>query len=331
MPATAAPVPWLTLKRLFRSARLFRRYATARKIANLLAAEIAYRRGDAAVRSLPYLFRVDPTNACAASCPYCWRTIAPPMPPATLSLDALREAFGPFRRICFLASFQMFGEPTFNPALPEMVEHLHREGAATYVSTSLIGRDDDGLARLLASGLDLLTISLDAATPETYRLTKPGADYDLVRRNVELVFRVRRSMRRPPMIGLQVLVTRHNEPELAALSNLARRLGADYVDFKPTLFLPDASWIPTSRRFQVATFERRRTACSMPWTSITLLASGRFFPCCAFPGDYDLGPVGTPVQDVWNGPKLQAIRRGLRSGSPVVPCHGCPLGRLPRF
>jgi hypothetical protein len=69
----------------------------------------------------------------------------------------------------------------------------------------------------------------------------------------------------------------------------------------------------------------------MPWTSITLLSSGRYFPCCAFPGEVDLGPVGEPFPSIWNGEPLQAIRRGLRVRAPIAPCDRCPLGRVPRF
>jgi hypothetical protein len=165
---------------------------------NLVGAEWDYRRRAIAPTSLPYLLRVDPTTACTAACPYCWRTNSPALPPAVLSVETLREAFGPLREVCLLASFQMFGEPTLNPALPEMVEHVHREGAATYVSTSLLVDDPDRLTRLLGSGLDLLTISLDAATPETYRRVKPGADLEVARRNTERLFEARaRSDARP--------------------------------------------------------------------------------------------------------------------------------------
>jgi pyruvate-formate lyase-activating enzyme len=298
---------------------------------NLVGAEWDYRRRAIAPTSLPYLLRVDPTTACTAACPYCWRTNSPALPPAVLSVETLREAFGPLREVCLLASFQMFGEPTLNPALPEMVEHVHREGAATYVSTSLLVDDPDRLTRLLGSGLDLLTISLDAATPETYRRVKPGADLEVARRNTERLFEARRKVRRPPAIGFQVVVNRHNEPELPALRDLARRLGADYFDAKPALFLPDDSWVPRSPRYRIERLTRSRFACSMPWTSITLLSSGRYFPCCAFPGEVDLGPVGEPFPSIWNGEPLQAIRRGLRVRAPIAPCDRCPLGRLPRF
>jgi len=168
-PWISAHFHWLTVKRLIRSFDLFRRYSTSLKIRNLIQSEIAFRRHDIHVKTLPYLFRADPTNQCVLSCPYCWRSKHEPIEPASLSYESFVEGFGPFQEMCLLASFQMFGEPTLSDALPDMIHYVHEAKAATYVSTSLQQGDKNYLKRLLSSGLDLLTIALDAVTPRTYR------------------------------------------------------------------------------------------------------------------------------------------------------------------
>jgi len=298
---------------------------------NFLRAELAFLKHTPVLDSFPYLFRVDPTSRCMLACPYCLRTLSGPAKPAQLALDEFIEGFRPFEEHCLLTSFQLFGEPILNDQLPEMVHHVHERGVATYVSTNLQKDDQDGLARLLSSGLDLLTISLDAATPETYGVMKPGGNYDLLMHNVHFIFRHVRSMQRPPAVGFQVLVTRRNEAELADIRAFSSSMGADYLDLKPVQFLP-ADWLPSNPKYRMSRYEKRRSNCSMPWTHITLLANGRYFPCCAFPGDFDLGPAGeNSHENIWNGPSLQNIREGFRCGQLFSLCRNCPLGRLPRF
>jgi len=255
-----------------------------------------------------------------------------PQKPALLSFDRFARAFAPFEEACLLVSFQMFGEPTVNDALPDMIAHAHQRGCATYVSTNLQRDDGTYLKHLVSSGLDLLTISLDAATPETYGKMKPGGDHDLLMKNVQTLFRLKRSATRFPAVGFQVLVTRHNEREVPAVRALARKLGADYVDCKSVLFLPDSSWLSEDSRYHISRYRKQRAECPMPWTNITLLSNGRYFPCCAFPGEYDLGGLdGNPYERVWNGNPLQEIREGFRTGTLCSLCRECPLVRLPRF
>ncbi len=325
-------LPRLTVKRLLRSLGLFGRYATVHKARNLISAELAFRNHQVRLVSLPYLYRVDPSSRCTLGCPYCWRFQSAPQKPAQISHEQFVQAFAPFADTCLLVSFQMFGEPTLNEALPEMIHHAHERRCATYVSTNLQQDDPAYLRRLVSSGLDLLTISLDAATPETYAKMKPGGDYHLLTENVRTLFRLKRSATRFPAVGFQVLVTRHNEPEIPAIRSLARGWGADYVDCKSVLFLPDSSWLPEEPRYHVARYRKRRADCSMPWTNITLLSNGRFFPCCAFPGAFDLGGLdGDPVESVWDGEALREIREGFRTGALASLCRACPLARLPRF
>jgi MoaA/NifB/PqqE/SkfB family radical SAM enzyme len=327
-----SPLPWLTLKRGGRSMRLLARYGSPRKLANVARAELAFRRRDVIVHSFPYLFRADPSTDCPLRCPYCWRAVSGPLPSAQLSVDDFVRGFAPFREFCLLTSYQMFGEPTLNPALPEMIHHAHEAGSATYVSTNLQHVDEPYLERLLHSGLDLLTIAVDASSPETYAVMKPGGDFVRLLENLDTVFRLKRRIRRPPSIGFQALVTSKNEAELPRIRALAARFGADYVDFKPTWVQAVPTWEAANPRYRLARLLRARRCCSLPWVSITLLAKGRYFPCCAHPGDFDLGPIGGDARrEIWNGETMQRVRDDLRADRPAGRCRDCIVGRLPRF
>jgi MoaA/NifB/PqqE/SkfB family radical SAM enzyme len=324
--------PWLTLKRGGRGLRLLARYGSTRKFANAARAELAFRRRDVIVDSLPYLFRAEPTTSCSVRCPYCSSALYGRQPPAQLSLDDFVRGFAPFREYCLLTSYHMSGEPTLNPALPDMVRYGHEAGSATYVSTNLQQVEEAYLERLLLSGLDLLTISVDAASPETYAVMKPGGDFDRLLANLDAVFRLKRRVPHPPAIGFQTLVTRKNEAELQRISALAGRYGADYVDFKCTWLQGMPTWEPANPRYRFARLLRPRVRCFMPWASLTLAANGRFFPCCAPPVNFDLGPIcGDPRRDVWNGEAMRRVREDLHADAPAGFCRDCVVGRIPRF
>ncbi|MEO9253960.1 MAG: radical SAM protein, partial [Tepidiformaceae bacterium] len=64
------------------------------------------------------------------------------------------------------------GEPTLNPSLPAIIDAVKSRGAYALFNTNGLLLRGRLLESLVRSGLDEVRVSVDAATPETYRLVR---------------------------------------------------------------------------------------------------------------------------------------------------------------
>jgi MoaA/NifB/PqqE/SkfB family radical SAM enzyme len=74
-------------------------------------------------------------------------------------------------------------------------------------------------------------------------------------------------------------------------------------------------------------------ACRRPWTLMYVTANGNVLACCIAPFTgfpYESIVLGNileqTAEEIWNGPRYQAWRRGMLEGQPPLPCAGCGSG-----
>ena len=119
---------------------------------------------------------VEPTNRCNLECRTCirhgWDEPLGQMDEATFAriTDGLR-AFSPPPTVFFGG----FGEPLAHPRIVEMVAKAKALGGPAELITNGTLLTQDVSRRLISAGLDLLWVSLDGATPESYTDVRLGA------------------------------------------------------------------------------------------------------------------------------------------------------------
>ena len=202
------------LKQLLQFFRIFLQYFSFGKLGNLIRCEWALIRKKPVVQSMPYLLKIEATNRCNLKCRFCPRR---QMTNArgTISFKNFITIFDQFKDNLILFSPHLWGEPLLNPNVCRMIRYAHDNGVGTYMSTNMHYLDTAFCEKLITSGLDLLTVSLDGASPETYRTYRKNGDFDLVIQNVEALIRKKReSGSRTPLVQIQFIVFRHNEHEI---------------------------------------------------------------------------------------------------------------------
>ncbi len=191
-------------------------------------------------RPLTHLARiyVEPTIYCNLDCITCLRNVWDErlgrMKPATF--DRIIEGISAVepRPLVF---FGGIGEPLFHTQLPEMIARAHAAGATTELITNGTLLDDKKARALIEAGLDVIWISLDGATPESYADVRLGAELPHVLENISHLRKIRPGGHHPrPRIGIAFVAMKRNIHDLPAVLNLARRLGASY--FKVSNVLP---------------------------------------------------------------------------------------------
>ena len=168
---------------------------------------------------------VEPTSECNLACRTCIRNVWDEpmgrMADATFArLIAGLRSFSPPPTVFFGG----FGEPLAHPHIVEMVTQAKALGAPVELITNGTLLTED-----LAARLDVLWVSIDGATPESYADVRLGAALPEVIANVARFRDMRRTwiFQRPtPEIGIVFVAMRRNVSDLPAVLRLGRHLGA---------------------------------------------------------------------------------------------------------
>jgi MoaA/NifB/PqqE/SkfB family radical SAM enzyme len=128
------------------------------------------------------------------------------------------------------------GEPLVNPYLLTYIQAAKDAGCQVGFSTNGTLLRRDLAENFVQSGLDWISFSFDAATPETYHKIRQGSSYDTVIGNIETLRDVKRQMGRtaPRMLMVFVMMAgrQENFHELPQYIDLAHALGVEHVTAK---------------------------------------------------------------------------------------------------
>ncbi|MBI4574822.1 MAG: methyltransferase domain-containing protein [Planctomycetes bacterium] len=268
--------------------------------------------------TLPVHMQVEPIDACNLDCASCTRAELV-RKPHRLSLEAFQRLIDEVRpRYLTLSGY---GEPLLHTGLEAMVAYAVGRGARVNTTThgQLLGRRARGL---VASGIGLVNVSLDAARPETYKRLRRSDGFPLAVEGVRALAAERRAAgRRRPHLRTSMVLTAEAVEEVAAFVDLSADAGADSCLFQPLsltgmearraslvgdltrdrlearlregLEAARRRAVRTNLRSLLAGLDdwwdpryagRQRTArrCHIAWISVYVTATGALRPCCQF-------------------------------------------------
>jgi MoaA/NifB/PqqE/SkfB family radical SAM enzyme len=273
------------------------------------------------VPSLPRSLYLETTNRCDSKCQTCIRTFQSLEPPADLTLTqvkAIAEQFPVLDRVVLHG----IGEPLLNREIFEIVGYLKSRAATVLFNSDAISLTPTRALELIDSGLDEYRVSMDAATPETYRRIRGVNQFERVVANVRrLVELEKERSRATPRVSLWFTASRVNLAEMPAFVRLAASLGVAEVYVQRLVFnelglataenalhgrlreqerdllaeaealgralglVLHASGLTTplaSLNAQVPA-ARPWAGCQRPWTLAYVTANGNVLPCCISP------------------------------------------------
>lgn len=273
------------------------------------------------VAALPRSLYLETTNRCDSKCQTCVRTFDTLEPPKDLTLAELKAIADQFP-VLDRVVLHGVGEPLLNRDLFEMIAYLKTKGAAVVFNSDAITLTPARAERLVASGADEYRVSMDAATPETYRRIRGVDRFDRVVGNVgHLVDVMRGRGLARPRVSLWFTTMKANIEELPAFVRLAGRLGVPEVhvqrlvyngrglaveaqsihralEARERLLLEEAEAAAREggialeasgattplKSFEGRDLEARPwSGCQRPWTLSYITANGNVLPCCLSP------------------------------------------------
>ena len=293
----------------------------------------------------PFTVGIDPCNLCNFRCRFCptghpqlLRTVK--RPSGSMKYDLFRKIVDDLHafpdKIKRLYLYHE-GEPLLNPRLPEMVAYAKKADVAESIQVTTNGALlTRKIARaLIEAGLDLIRISVEHVSNEGYReLTETFGDYDLIRRNVEVLFEERERIGSRMQIHPKII-------DIGLTTEQLEKFRDDFLPISDQMNIQQLTGMPNPSLFDFtlgsnptegsegAPLKPDRLICAQPFYVMLVKYSGITVACSE---DWSWEAVTGDARrermiDIWNGESLRQFRlkqlRGERGS--IRCCSDCPF------
>jgi MoaA/NifB/PqqE/SkfB family radical SAM enzyme len=275
------------------------------------------------VRARPIHIQLEPTSYCNLKCIMCPHHVIVKKP-NHMSLQNFKRVIDIIHPLKLTLSG--IGEPLMNPDFLEMVHYVVSKGITVNTTTNgTIFQKDIMNEAILTSGLSLISVSVDAATAQTYYLIRQQDWHEKVIEGIKRVSEMKRRLGlKLPILRMCFVISPQNLHEVSAFLQLAQQLQIDLVYFQMmtvdmSLTHEKGSLIQgiNLQKYKEVLLEARTQAkqlnintnlstildklrvfwrvyyegctddalCPLPWFSLYVDVEGYIRPCCKFGAD----------------------------------------------
>lgn len=180
---------------------------------------------------LPIHIQLEPTTYCNLNCKMCGRS--------QYLQHAAHLEVAAFQRILDQIhpqkiTFSGLGEPLTHPHLFEMVRLAKEQGCSINTTTNATLFTPARSEQIVNSGLDLIKISIDGATRQTYQFIRGEDQFLQVLDGIRALNDAKKQAASlTPFIRLNYVMSNANYHEIKATVELAKSLGVDAIYFQP--------------------------------------------------------------------------------------------------
>lgn len=273
------------------------------------------------VGEFPLFLDIEVTSVCNLKCPFCATTYrSSEIEKGFLSFELVKRIIdeGADNGL-YGAKFNYRGEPLLHPDIHKFVRYAKEKGLIdVYFNTNALRLTEPVALRLIDSGLDRISISIEGYTKDEYEKNRIGSNFDTVLQNVR---RLKELKERLGVSHPQVRIQTVQLPEL--IDRLE-----EYRDF----------WIPLADEVAFLDYKEMKDrkkglvypwACPQLWQRMQVWWDGTLLPC-----NHDdearlcLGNANeTSIKECWNSAFLSSVRQKHKEGLAHLldACDGCYL------
>jgi len=320
---------------------------TRQRVSNLKKCTLAKNKKLIKLTSYPTIVTIEPTNYCTLKCALCrvGKGVLK-RPKNFIDFKLYKKIVDEVAPHIFYIQLHHGGEPLLHPKIAQLISYAHKKGLGTLLSSNMNVLPDNP-ETLIKSGLDLLIVSLDGATKETYEKYRIGGDFNKVINNIKELIELKRKFgRRKPIIKIQFIIMSHNESEINVIQNIAKKVMVNEVIYKTVYLCDDTEkqFLPKDKRYScysgrkvkgiLERIEPINNWCDALWDEGIICSDGSVSLCCRdYDAEFNLGNLNkSKFIDIWNGRKYQSLRKQIMENKmKIKQCRNCPGTRVKTF
>jgi len=235
---------------------------------------------------------------------------------AKISLETLKKILDECKENkCPSLIWGMASEPLMYAKVPEVFQLIKEsEIQDVFFGTNGILLTDEIIELIVKNQITRVEISLDAATPETYKNVRGFDKLDVVEKNIHKLIECKKKYNSElPIIRLCFVVMDINKHEVQPFLEKWKDK-VDYVDFQR--YIDFKNPVPGDK---VDINKMKIKRCSYPFYLLGVSADGNVTPCASKWGEEN--PIGNiynqSLKEIWNCDKLNELRQDL------IECNLC--------
>jgi MoaA/NifB/PqqE/SkfB family radical SAM enzyme len=147
---------------------------------------------DLIVLVAPWKVKINTGYKCALKCPLCPTGAGDSPQKGDLTAESFKFLLNKLKKVKEVYLFG-WGEPLLNKDIFEIISLAKKEGKYIAMDSCLSMASDDKLERLVKSGLDFFSVSLDGTDQDTYSKYRIGGDFNLVFGNMKKIQQIKKS------------------------------------------------------------------------------------------------------------------------------------------
>lgn len=176
----------------------------------------------------PIHVQFEPSSRCNQNCLHCEHDKNRKNPIDT-TLDEFKDFYELMKPLYI--TLNGYGEPLMCKDLPDIISYARDKG--TQVNTTTNGILLKKYAQpLIDSRINLINVSLDAASDETYSKIRGINTFDKVVENIKYFNQLRKENNSDTLLRLSIVIQQSNMKELEEFAKLSNELGADSIIFQ---------------------------------------------------------------------------------------------------
>lgn len=308
----------------------------------------------------PSYIEVEVTTRCNLRCVLCERTYWDE-PNTDMTFEQFRMIVDQFPKLKWIG-LTGIGESFMNKDFMKMLWHVKSKNIMVELYDTFYFINEKIARELLDMEIDIIFLSLDAATKETYEKIRIGSNFERVVNNMKTLVRLRGERNSVfPRMHFHFIVSKLNYHEIPQYIELVDSLGGRekfriqfsrmlhefsqtrefFMDVPPDIIAETdrkakEAGIPVIWNLDAALNKKPVNQC-VEWTMPFVFATGHVIPCCSgneagrrdFQKATALGNVfEQEFKDIWNGAKYRDLRKLLRQCKTPRPCIDCCLYEL---